>query len=217
MDHLYPRLPRRDVLKFLAAASLLPHGMMSPALAQTTTASTGKGYGTDPDLTKEHKPGDVWPLTMNQAQRAVSKAFADVILPADDLGPAASELRVHDYIDEWISAPYPTQQEDRPIILQGLTWLDAEAQRLHQKDFASLALEKQSEICQSIAEPDAKSPEQQKQNPFFLRFRAIAMGAYYGTTAGWKAIGYIGNVPSVNFDGPSAELLAKLGLEQTVK
>lgn len=213
MDHLYPRLPRRDVLKFIAAASLLPHGMM----LQAQTAPVAKGYGTDPDLTKEHKPGDVWPLTMNQMQRAVSKAFADVILPADDLGPAASELRVHDYIDEWISAPYPAQQADRPIVLAGLQWLESEAQKLHQKAFAALALAQQVSMCQSIAEPAANSEAHQKQRDFFIRFRAIAMGAYYGTTAGWKAIGYIGNVPSVTFDGPAQELLDKFGLEQTVK
>jgi hypothetical protein len=215
MDQSLSRLPRRDVLKFIAASALLPHGMMSPVVAQAVT--TVKGYGTDPDLIKEHKPGDVWPLVMNDVQRSACKTLADIILPADDLGPAASSLRVHDYIDEWISAPYPSQVEDRPIILNGLAWIDSEAQRLHQKNYGAISSAQQIGICQSIAEPDAKSPDHQKLHPFFLRFRAIAMGAYYGTTAGWKSIGYIGNVPSVNFDGPSPELLAKLGLEQTVK
>lgn len=215
MDHILPRLPRRDVLKFLAASAILPHGLMSPAAEQNPPLA--KGYGTDPDLLKEHKIGSVWPLRFQEFQRKLASALVDVLLPADDLGPAASSLRVHDYLDEWISAPYPAQQEDSPIILNGFAWIETEAQRLHQRSFTSLNLAEQVAICQSIAEPDPKSPAHQQQHLFFLRLRAIAMGAYYSTTEGWKAIGYIGNVPSVNFDGPSAELLEKLGLEQTVK
>ena len=42
------------------------------------------------------------------------------------------------------------------------------------------------------------------------------MGAYYSTQEGWKAIGYIGNVPTATFDGPSQEVLDKLGVTQTV-
>ena len=52
---------------------------------------------------------------------------------------------------------------------------------------------------------------------FFSRFRSLAAGAYYGTPEGWKAIGYIGNIPLPSFDGPPPEVLAKLGVEQTVK
>ena len=43
------------------------------------------------------------------------------------------------------------------------------------------------------------------------------MGAYYGTPKGWKAIGYVGNMPLPALDGPPQEVLDKLGLEQTVK
>ena len=49
-----------------------------------------------------------------------------------------------------------------------------------------------------------------------MKFRALAASAYYGTEAGWKAIGYVGNVPLASFDGPPKEVLEKLGVEQTV-
>ena len=40
--------------------------------------------------------------------------------------------------------------------------------------------------------------------------------AAYATPAGWEAIGYVGNVALPKFDGPPAEVLAKLGVTQTV-
>ena len=34
-----------------------------------------------------------------------------------------------DFVDEWVSAPYPEQQSDRKVIFTGLEWVDAEAAR----------------------------------------------------------------------------------------
>ena len=59
--------------------------------------------------------------------------------------------------------------------------------------------------------------EFKKAAAFFSKFRSLAASAYYGTEAGWKALGYVGNVSLVTFDGPPPEVLAMLGVEQTVK
>ncbi|RYD65311.1 MAG: gluconate 2-dehydrogenase subunit 3 family protein [Verrucomicrobiaceae bacterium] len=189
------------------------------ALAQTPQSAPpmAKGYGSDPDLTKLYKPGDVWPLTLSEKERKAAIALADVIFPADDLGPAASTLRVADYIDEWVSAPYPAQQKDRPVILEGLGGLDAQAQKRFTKDFADLNIEQQSAICDDICWPADAKPEFRKAAQFFVLFRSLAAGAYYGTPEGWKALGYVGNVALATFDGPPPEVLERLGLEQTVK
>ena len=48
---------------------------------------------------------------------------------------------------------------------------------------------------------------------FFKRFRALTVGAYYTTEAGFKDIGYIGNVPRTSDPGPSAEVKAVLERE----
>ncbi len=207
------RLPRRDVLKFLAAAAILPTTTSHVSAAEIAS----KPYGTDPDLIKEYKPGDLWPLIMTASQRATATALADVLLPADDLGPAASSLRVHDYIDEWISAPYPAQMNDRPKVIDGLAWIENEAQKRYQKGFSAIELTQQESICKDICWPPDAKPEFKKAADFFVKFRSIAMGAYYASTEGWKAIGYVGNLPSVTFDGPPAEVLDRLQLVQTVK
>jgi hypothetical protein len=47
---------------------------------------------------------------LDDSQRRLVTFLADLILPEDEYGPAASALRVPDFIDEWVSAPYPKQR-----------------------------------------------------------------------------------------------------------
>jgi len=210
------RLSRRQVLQFFAGAGALMATGDSILSAQEVAAAA-QGYGTDPNLTRLYKPGDVWPLTMTPSEKAASTAFADVLLPADKLGPAASTLRVTDYIDEWISAPYPSQKNSRPEIIKGLAWLDVESNKRFQKVFAKLDLKQQSAICDDICDHAKAKPEYKQGVGFFQSFRNLAMGAYYATPQGWKAIGYVGNIPLATFDGPPPEVLEQLDVEQTVK
>ncbi len=203
-------------MRFFAGAGVfLSAGGVELAAAHRIPAK--KGYGTDPELNRIYQPGEVWPLTMSPVHRKAASALADLILPADGLGPAASALRVPDYIDEWVSAPYPEQQAVRPVILGGLAWLDGEAKKRFAKEFAALDGEKQTAICDDICDPREAGPGFGKAAEFFVAFRSLAMGAYYSTPEGWKAIGYLGNVAQASFDGPPPEVLEKLGLEQTVK
>ena len=212
------RLSRRDVLKFFAAASATLATGKFAAFAQPAAvpAPPAKGYGTDPNLLKLYSPGDAWPLTFTPEQRSAAAALADVIFPADDLGPAASALRVPDYVDEWISSPYPDQQHDHTSILEGLAWLETESQKRFQKSFANLAAEQQRAICDDICSTENAKPEFKTGANFFGHFRTLCAAAYYATPEGWKAIGYVGNVPLTSFDGPPPEVLKQLGVEQTV-
>ena len=211
-----PRMSRRDLLQWFTAASA------ALALGQWTASadaaeSSAKGYGTDPDLSKIYKPGDFWPLTLDEAQRKTVASLADVILPADHLGPAASAVGVPAFLDEWISAPYPHQKADRPVILDGLRWIDEESRRMFGKEFHAVSDAERHQICSDIAHAPAAKPELKAAVRFFSRFRALCSAAYFATPEGWKAIGYVGNVPTVTFDGPPPEVLARLGVEQTVQ
>jgi hypothetical protein len=217
----FPRISRRVMLKWFATAttamSLGDLSSVSFAFTATPGQAVPKGYGQDPDLSQYYKPGDFWPLTLTSAQRKTVTALADLILPEDHLGPAASAVRVPDFIDEWVSAPYPDQVGDAKVVIPGLKWLEDESKKRFKKDFASLSEAQKRAICDDICwAPDAK-PEFKQAASFFSRFRNIAVGAYYGTPEGWKAIGYVGNVPLTSFDGPPPEVLNKLGVTQTVK
>ena len=199
------RLSRREVIKwFLAASAAMSAPHRNGWAEAAETKPSANGYGTDPDLMKIYQPGDLWPLTLTPEQRKTTTALADVILPADDLGPAASALRVPEFIDEWVSAPYPLQAKDRPVILQGLNWIEAEAQRRFGEDFSALSPDEHRAICDDIAWPADAKPEFRAAANFFNRFRNIAAGAYYGTPEGWKAIGYVGNTPLADVSRPAA-------------
>jgi len=206
------RVDRRTALKWVLAASAalqLPTGV---ALAQTT-ANSASGYGKDPNLLKIHQIGELWPLTLNEQQRATATVLSDLIIPADDESPAASKVGVIDFIDEWISAPYPSNQSDRPVVIQGLAWLDQESQRRFKNTFVALTDKERVAICDDIAaaKPAAQFEQAAK---FFVRYRALTAGGYYTTPVGMKDLRYVGNVATTTFDGPPVELLKKLGLAE---
>ena len=171
-----------------------------------------KGYGTDPDLLKTYHPGEVWPLTLSTAQRQLAAVLSDLIMPADEHSPSATSVGVVDFIDEWVSAPYPDCQRDRPIVLAGFSWLDAEAARRHGKSFAELAVAQQSRFCDEICDAEHAAPERREAARFFARYRDLTAAGFYSSPVGRKDLGYVGNVPLARFDGPPPELLKKLGL-----
>lgn len=224
-----PQPSRRQAIQWVlgaVAASALPAQALAQEVGRTVTPQenaarqknpNGKGYGTDPDLLKLYKPGDFWALTFTAEQKKTAAALADTIIPKDALGPAASEVGVPAMIDEWISAPYPDQQAHRPIVLDGLEWIEGEAKKRFNKLYAELDEKQQHAICDDIYQPAAATAEFKKAAGFFSLFRSLAAGAYYATPPGWKAIGYVGNVALASFDGPPAEVLEKLGVVQTVK
>jgi len=206
------RLPRRTVLQWFGASAALASGGISvPALSQGAKPAGAEGYGTDPDLTRTYEPGDVWPLTFSDDQKRTVIALVDTILPGDEFGPPASELRVPDYIDEWISAPYPNQRRDREVILPGLVRFEEAVRRETGKDFAGWNNDRRERFCDSIVRED-----RHPLGGFFDRFTMIAAGAYFSTPEGWKAIGYSGNLATPTFAGPPQEVLDRVGVQQTV-
>ena len=226
------RISRRDALRWIvtasASVSLLKYGAFGdnapsvkgqpsaspsnrePVVGPPTTTATG--YGTDPDLLKEYKPGDIWPLTMTEDQRRTTAALCDVIIPADEESPSASQVHVDDFIDEWISAPYPANVEDRAKILAGLAWFDAESHRRFSKNFADLSEHDKTNICDDVAWAEKAKPEFKEAAKFFNQFRNLASGGFYSTPEGMKDLKYVGNVPLASFDGPPPEALRKAGL-----
>ena len=206
------RMNRREAIKWMLAAAASLAVLKRDGFAAEATATSAKGYGTDPDLLKDYKPGDVWPLTFNDQQRRTAAALCDVIIPADAKSPAASALHVHEFIDEWISAPYPDQAKDKPTVLDGLAWLDAESQKRFLMNFTDLVLRQKTAICDDICYTAKAKPEFKKAAQFFKKFRDLTSGGFYTTPEGMKDIGYTGNVPLDKFDGPPPEVLLKLGL-----
>lgn len=212
-------MDRRVTIKWMLAASAAWPAWREAAAATaaapgTTLSPTSAtlGYGTDPNLVAPHRRGEFWPLTLTPEQRRLAAVLSDLIIPADEHSPSASEVGVVDFIDEWVSAPYPTQQHDRPIVLEGFGWLNAEGARRSGKAFAELDSAAQTAICDSVCNASAARPEHQEAARFFALYRDLTASAFYSSPAARKDVGYIGNVPLQSFEGPPPELLKKLGL-----
>jgi hypothetical protein len=205
-----PRISRRVSIQWMLSATAALTTRGAPLLAADPIISA-KGYGPDPSMVKIYQPGDVWPLTLTEPQRRTTTTLCDLIIPADVASPSASAVGVPDFIDEWISSPYPAQAGDRNTILYGLEWIDRESQHRFQKPFADLTLDQQTTLCDTIASLKPEPTLQQAAN-FFKRFRDLTAGGYYTTPEGAKAIGYVGNLPSATFDGPPIEALKHVGL-----
>lgn len=210
-----PRLDRREVLKWMAAAAASVTYLNCAYLPGASPPvpvgfGTGIGIGSDPDLNDPNVP---WPRTLSAQQLQTTRALCDLILPADDRSPAASAVGVPDFIDEWISAPYEAHQQSGREILAGLAWIDGEAVRRFGKRFHELEGKQQGAICDEIAFLPRVAPELQDAARFFVVMRVLATGAFYTTKEGMRDIGYVGNVPLDSFDGPSSALRAHLGLD----
>lgn len=189
-------LSRREALRRVIGLSVALSALEMPAFANTPL----RGIGTDPNLLKKEIP---WPLVLTAEEMKIVTALGDIFIPADDHGPAASAVGVPAFVNEWVSAPYDDQQEDLRVIRPGLAAIDAEARKRFGKGFAETTVEQQTALVD-----DAVT----HANPFFRTLRDCVAGGYYSTPEGWKAIGYVGNVPLAEFPAPPPEVLAHLGL-----
>ena len=107
---------------------------------------------------------------------------------------------MHEFIDEWVSAPYPRQQRDREIVLEGLEQLERQSHERFGVSFRGATAVQREELVDAIADGE-----------FFARFRYLTVGAFYSTQVGVEDIGYDGNRPIVGeYPGPDEAAMAHL-------
>lgn len=208
-------MDRRTSLKWmLGAASALPLLQLGGCSAPPppAIAPSGVGYGTDPNLLKNYGPGVLWPLTLSEHQRRIATALCDLIVPADDEGPGAVAVGVVDFINEWVSAPYPQQAQDRKLVLAGFEWLDAEAERRFSRDFGRSDASERIAICDDIRYAPKAGASFAQAAAFFARYRDLTIGGFCTSPEGRQYLGYVGNVSLASFDGPPPDVLKLVGV-----
>lgn len=227
-------LSRRQTLKWLGALSataafpLLSSCGNNEVLSQVNAAHwptlnlspiTALGYGKDPNLILP--PETAWPLTLSGAELTLVAVLADIIVPRDGDVPSASEVKVPDVINEWVSSPYSGQQQDRIKVLSLLSWLNTEGQYRGQLNFIELTTTQQMAIIDDIAFKKAYSSAAfGKPAMAFNALSRLVLAAFFCSSQGSKDLGYQGNVAiSGDYPGPSEEarahldsLLVQLGL-----
>ena len=205
-DNEPTRMARREAIQWMVAATASVSALNYSSFG---APATPPGIGTDPNLLEPIVP---WPRTLTPEHLRTVTALCDVIIPEDGKSPSASAVGVPDFLDEWLSAPYPEQQSDRKQILEGLAWLNAESRKRFKKEFARLAEREQQQICDDICHAPTAKREFISAAEFFAKFRNLTAGGFYTTPQGMKDIQYIGNIPLETFEGPPAEVLAHLKL-----
>ncbi|WP_286262757.1 gluconate 2-dehydrogenase subunit 3 family protein [Thalassotalea atypica] len=169
-----------------------------------------KGYGKDPDMIIP--PSSPWPKTLSAEHLTLVAILADILVPRDGDVPSATEVNVPDVIDEWVSAPYKRQQDDRLTILSMLVWIDDESTLRFAKGFAGLSSVEQLMIMDDVAYHTDETPAQYKRvAAAFSRFRKLALAAFFCSPEGTKDLGYVGNVPIAgDYPGPTDEAMEHL-------
>ncbi|MGK6354697.1 gluconate 2-dehydrogenase subunit 3 family protein [Sphingomonas sp. DT-207] len=216
---------RRETLQWMMAAAALPLARWSPPAMAAGPATPppfdviadwpdalpppapAQGYGRDPDLMAPKVP---WPLTLTKSQRATVDLLGDLILPADDRSPGAGALGVGGFIDEWISAPYPTQQADRAQVVGGLMWLDAQSRALHGAAFDAITPPQRAALLDALT---VATPVARMAAPiaFMDKLRYLFVLGFYSLPEGKADMGFIGDQPTPgDYPGPSQEALAHL-------
>jgi hypothetical protein len=220
------KLSRREALKWMgvmSATAAIPMTLSAAAIGGASTNGdfaawpqptlrpvAAAGYGQDPNLIVP-EPGP-WPRIMTEPQLALLAVLSDIIVPAENGVPSASEVGVPDVLDEWISAPYPRQQEHRAVMEPGFLWMDNESQRRYEKPFIHLSEAQRLEIVDDIAFAERPVlPGLEMPGLFFSGLRSLVVGAFFTSPEGIKDLGYIGNTPiQGDYPGPTAEALVHL-------
>ena len=200
-----------------AGASAETAGIRDRATAGQVTNPNARGDLWDPDLLSPVVP---WERQLDPDELESLAVLCDLILPADDRSPSASEVGAHDFIDEWVSAPYEALQEGGVLIRGGLVWLDREAHARFGNGapsasvrFRDLATAQQHAICDDICDPErAEGGPFEAPSLFFDRVRYLTLTAFWTTAEGMDDIQYVGNTPLTRWDPPPPEVLRHIGL-----
>jgi hypothetical protein len=210
-------MDRRESIKNLLIGAAATSALFTAAGCETeaadAVANTANNYPfsgtrTPAELAQEARLHATGPF-FSEEDRKTLDILADIIIPADEQGPAASATDVMDFID-FMALDYPDFQLP---LRAGLSWLSRESlQRFEQNDFTALTPEQQLAIVDDIAYLP-EDPEEIPEPPvaFFHLFRQLVVCGYFTSKEGLKDLGYIGNAPNL-WDGPPEEVLQKHGI-----
>ncbi len=202
-------LSRRRALQLILAGAALPLAGQASS-SQADSGGLQRGTATDPDLVNPVVP---WPLVLSEAELVTLTVLADLILPADEHSPAASDVGVPAFINEWVSAPYEHQQGDLLQLREGLAWLERESRARSGKPFHEASEAVQTGICSDISNEETATEAMKPGARFFNLVRFLCLAGFYTTEAGRKDLGYIGNKPLPGeFPGATDEQKKFLGL-----
>lgn len=190
---------RRTALRMAGLVALSVGGLGYFKSSPARTAIV-QGYGPDPNLLERTV---TWPRTLSAEHFQMLTLLCDIVLPAEPPHPSAAEIATPEFLDEWLSAPYPDMKADRRIIIDGLDALNAATRGRWGTSFCEIERPRQ------ISTFDTWCSGNELQISFCRRLIALVCSGYYTTREGHAAVGYVGNIGRVEFPGPPPEVVHK--------
>ena len=171
---------------------MLGTAVAAPLAAQhqgSTAGAVGKPAGKHQQFLSDHE------LT-------TLRLLCDLILPADDISPAASAAGAPEYIDLLCR----NNEKLARIYHGGLAWLDATCNKLHGTPFRQAAPGQQTALLERLAYRDRTPDEWNAGARFFDWVRRMTLDAFYTSPIGYKDLGYKGGHGMTTFEVPEAAL-----------
>ncbi len=115
------------------------------------------------------------------------KAYVDVLIPADEMTPSASALRV----DEQLLTAGKDNLNYRRLLDLGLDWLNTQSRADFGGSFSDISEEKRDAVVRQAATAAYGT----LPRVFFERTRADAFSFYYSRPESWRGIAYYRGPP----------------------
>jgi gluconate 2-dehydrogenase gamma chain len=171
---------------------------IAPAAAAAQTQA-GHAHAAAPAPTKKTYQRKVF----NDHQWRAVEVLCDLIIPADEHSGSATAAGVPEFIDDWLDfrAREDGNQDLAASVLGGLAWLDLEATRLFQKDFAVATPAGQKQILDRIAWPARAADADRRWAAFFTGFRDLTVSGFFSSKMGVADLPYLGNKAVAEWKG----------------
>lgn len=194
-------LTRRDAVKAMAALPFaLAWELTPPQLERATRA-----FATDRQ--------SYAPTFFTSSEWETVQMLVDYIIPRDEQSGSATEAKVPEYMD-FLFSDKDASESSKVAMRGGLGWLDFECRERFGATFVRCTDERRRAVLDDIAWPARAKPEHSHGVAFFTRFRDLTAAGFFSSAMGWQDVRYVGNVFNPNWQGCSAEAMAKLGVSQ---
>ena len=172
-------IERREVLRILAIAAAASG---YPGFHRWSFACEHAGAGPIP-----LKRASYTPRFFSAPEYATVERLAQLIIPSDGT-PGAREAGVSEFIDFMVASDPGVQYRFR----YGLTWLDAQAGKLHGAPFRELDEAKQGGLLEPLAYHDRYRDGEDEGRAFFKLVREYTVMGFYTSRVGLEQLDYPG-------------------------
>jgi len=187
------RIDRREALTGMAFSAMAAYGVGTPTWHRFQRMLAG---------------GELRAF-FTAAELALLGRLADMIIPGDERSGSATDSGALVYMDFVVGESSPkTQQAWR----DGLSWFDGECQRRYSKVFVECSVSQRAALLDAVAWPDRTDRALKAQGEFFNRLRDLTGSAFFSSKMGVHDLGYMGNVPNLNWQGAPKAALDELGV-----